>query len=690
MAGINIPGISDQYKTNDLVESLMKVERIPLTREKENLDNYKEQQSAWRSVNSDMSSLRSSVKSLYSFDNPFNNKLTSSTDEYAVTATANRDAEYESFKIDVIAPATADRFMSSEIAKDYIVPGGKYTFTVNDKKISFKWNGGKISDFVSSLNKRGNSVIKADTVGMNNGKISLLIESLKTGAVNHLEFNDDALKFAKSVNIIGPVKPEATLFGKQNNELKDVGTLNVPLEEQEGLPDISNKKVYAGEKGTTVPPRSGFSVELPQKFKADSVIAFTVETTPVVDVTIEINENLSRPSLPDAGEAEFQGITVQNEPSETALPSPEFKGPIEPVENRNFVYVRLADGTERLADKISLSTDENTGLLSVSLNSADYQGVEAIVIRNRNTGQELIVSPFSVYERKTASGFAPLNAVSTAGDAEIKYEGITIRRAENSIDDVVPNVTLNIKNPTKETAIITVKPDKDAAKNALIEFVGKYNKTIADINILSQNKPEIIDELEYLTDSEKEEKQKRLGLFFSDFSLANVKNQLQTIISSQYRYSETAEITMLDQIGISTNAAGGATGYSPGRLRGYLEIDEKKLDNNIENNLESIKSIFGYDTDGDLIVDSGIGYALDRQLTAYVQSGGILANKTSSLDRQIKSSETKIARLETQLNAKESELKQKYGQMESSLNSLENQQRSISNFSNSMNKNRSQ
>ena len=132
MAGISIPGVTDKYKSNDIVESLMKVERIPLTREQENLDSYKEQQSAWRSVNSNMSSLRSSAKTLYSFDNPFNNKLTESSDERAVSATASRNAEYESFKIDVIKPASSDRFMSGELEKDYSVSKGTYTFKIND------------------------------------------------------------------------------------------------------------------------------------------------------------------------------------------------------------------------------------------------------------------------------------------------------------------------------------------------------------------------------------------------------------------------------------------------------------------------------------------------------------------------------------------------------------------------------
>lgn len=685
MAGINIPGVTDQYKTNDIVESLMQVERIPLTREQDNLDQYKEQQTAWRQLNSTMSSLRDSVKSLYSFDNPFNNKLTSSTQELSITATANRDAEYESFKVDVITPATADRFMSEELDKSFTVPQGTYTFQVNDKKVSFKWNGGKLTDFISSLNRRGNGIIKADTVGMNNGKVSLLIESLKTGTANNLEFKDDALSFVKSINMISPVKPVSSQYGTQNSELLEVGRLLTPIEEQPGLPEISVKVVSANDNGITVPPRGGFALDLPAKNKNDAGLTFTIESIPTKDITTEINETLSRPELPDAGVAEFGGITISNNPSETALPNAKFQGPINSIVDDKVVYVRLESGQEQVADKAEITIDENTGKSNVSLNSADYPGMTSLVIRNRNTAIQLAVSPISIFDRKTESGFAPTHAVATAGDAEIKYEGITIRRPDNTIDDVVPNVVLNIKNPTKETATITVEPDKESAKNALIDFVGKYNQTIADVNILSQNKPEIIDELEYLSASEKEQKQKQLGMFLSDFSLTNSKTQLQTIVSAQYRYSEDSIITMLDQIGISTRAAGGATGYSPGRLRGYLEIDEKKLDSNLDTNLDSIKSLFGYDSDGDLIIDSGIGYSIDKQLTAYVQSGGILANKTSTLDRQIKSSETKIARLETQLSTKESELKQRYGQMESSLNSLEGQRNSISNFSNSLN-----
>ena len=164
--GINIPGVSDKYKTNDLVESLMAVERKPLDREKENLETYKTQQSAWRDVNRRMSTLRDSVKSLYSFENPFNNKLASSSDENAITASAGREAEFGSFKIDVDEIAKADRFLSGTIDKNTKVPAGTYGFQVGDKSVSFKWKGGKLSDFVNALNKRGSSIVKASVIGV--------------------------------------------------------------------------------------------------------------------------------------------------------------------------------------------------------------------------------------------------------------------------------------------------------------------------------------------------------------------------------------------------------------------------------------------------------------------------------------------------------------------------------------------
>lgn len=685
MAGINIPGVTNQYNTNETVEKLMQIERIPLTREQKTLDSYKAQQDAWRSVNRKMTELRDSVKTLYSFDNPFNNKITSSTEEYAITADATRKASYESFKVDVIQPATADRFLTSELDSDTKVPAGTYTYKINDKSITMRWKGGSLQDFSNALNRRGGELLKTRVIGASKGKKTLSIESQKTGSENRLTFEDDAKTFAESSGMIIRVKPKTIEFGTNRNDYRNI---QPETPEQERLPQISAANLKISGENVVVPPRGGYALSIPETVLGTpgTHIQFAIKKQDATDITVALNKQESRPVFPDSGTATFKDVTIRNAPIDASLPpEPEKKiKPLDPISTSDVLFVKMKDGSEKHISTPGLLSGEET---KIDISLDDYKNIDSLVIKNRNTGISLSVTSVSALNPSENRGFVPQHAISSADDAIIKYEGITIRRPTNTIDDVVPEVTLNVFDKTEKTATIAVKPDVESAKEALITFVGKYNQSLAEINILSQNKPEIIEELDYLSSDEKKEKQEKLGMFSTDSSLTSLKSALQTAASANYKFDEDAKITMLSQIGIATNATN-YSGYTPSKLRGYLEIDEKKLDSELEKHLDDVRNMFGYDSDGDLIIDSGIGYKLDKQLTAYVQSGGVFAMKTSSLDARIKSSEQKIARLETQMDDKEAELRTKYGQMEGALNSLESQQNTIKNFSNSGNNNR--
>lgn len=699
MADISVPGFSDKYKTKDYIEALMQKERIPLNREKDNLDKYKEQQSAWRSVNQKMTTLRANSKTLYSFENPFNNKLAKSSDEDAITAEAGREAAYESIKVDVLKEATADRFLSQELEKNTQVPKGKYTFEVGEKVISFNWKGGKVTDFITALNKRSSNTIKASLIGTSGNKQALLIESLKTGNESNLIFKDDALSFALKNKIIEKSKKDLTEFGNdteyfENPQIEET----IPENDQEGMPLFKKKHVAINEavdetgtehpedNRTVIPPRQGFTVPIEPELheNLNNRIDFTYSTNEVDDITEELNEKrTTRPDFANPGTVTFSDITIKNEPDDTILkPIPETM--LEPIADAADFYVHNSDGTEAKIDVNgeNSSTDSTTGEKTISIALRDYPDMDSIVVRNRNTGAEISMTSYTVYDEKKRLDYSPINPVSKAGDATIKYNGITINRPTNKIDDVIPHVTLNVKQPTERTATIDITPDKDSAKTALIDFVGSYNQVIAEINVLSDNKPEIIDEMEYLSKEEKDEYKSKLGMFQGDFSLMNGKSSLRGIVNSPYKWGDEATITMLSQIGISSRASGGGGGYNAAQTRGYLEIDEKKLDSSIENNLDEIKNIFGFDKDGDLIIDSGIAYSMDKQLSSWVQSGGILATKNSGIDQRIKASETNIKKLEAQLDDKEAKLRQKYGQMEGTLNSLNAQSNTLNSFTN--------
>lgn len=685
MAGLNIPGVTDQYNTNDTVEKLMKIERIPLTREQNQLESLKTEKNAWRDINTKLSSLRDNTKTLYSFENPFNSKLTSSTEEYAITAEANRSASLQSFKVDVIQAASSDRFLTDELENDFKVPVGTYTYKVGEKQITFNWKGGTLKDFSNAINKRGNNIIKSSIIGASAGNKSLLIEAVPTGKENRLIFEDDAKTFAFDSGMVDKIKSQTQTFASSQTEILPVN--KIEYDEPVYMPPLSltNTKYDEEKQTATVEPRGAYQVKVPEKILRDTDLhlQFTITQKETEDITPEINKTLIQPELPDAGTAEYSGIIISNNLSDTNLNlPPEPPAPLEPVKTNSILYAVMEDGSEK---EIPYTPAEDEKAAQIDVKLSEYPGLKAIAVRNLNTGTSYEISSFTALDPVKDLGYGPKHPVSTADDAIIKYEGITITRSSNKIDDVVPEITLNIHDKTEKTATIAVKPDTEASKAAIIEFVGKYNQAVAELNILSQNKQEIIDELDYLSPEEKEAEQKKLGLFQSDFSLTNIKSNMSSTLAARYLFSDTAEITMLSQLGIATNAGGYSGGYSQSKLRGYLEIDEKKLDDAISNHLDDIKMLFGYDSDGDLIVDTGIAYKLDKQISAYTQTGGILAMKTSSLDSKIKSSESKISKLENQMAKKEAELRNKYSQMEGSLNSLEAQQNTISNFTKQQN-----
>lgn len=483
MSEVNIPGVNNKYHSKELVEKLMKVERIPLNNEEKLLKNYKLEQDAWRGLSELSLSLQDTLKNLYSFDNPFSAKNVSSTDENAVSAVASKLADYDDFTIKVNEIAKSDVFVSSDIESDR-VEAGKYTFKVSDKEFPLKWKGGTIKAFLDFANKRTKDYIKFSLLSTNSTNRVLVVEGLKTGKDNSLVFKDDAVALMKSMGIL--------------------------------------------------------------------------------DSSAEQN-------------------TVRNE-----------------------------------------------------------------------------------------------SIISSASDAELEYKGIKFFRSKNEIDDIVKGLHIILYKPTENEVTISLKSDLKQQKDALITFVGKYNQLIARLNILYQNNPELINELDYLSDGEKEELRKILGLLQGDSSILAMKNQLTSIIM-QPSFS-SGEIKLLSDIGIASNATS-YSGLSKGRMRGYLEINEKKLDEALQNRLDNIRLFFGSDSDGDMVTDSGLGYSLDKQLSTYVRTGGIFSIKSSGVASKITLSERKITSLEKALSKKKIELEKKYARMEATLNSFETQQNAINNFS---------
>jgi flagellar hook-associated protein 2 len=669
MSDLSIPGVgTSKYGTEKLIEGLMKLERVPRDKAAERVKALDIQKSAWLDVNQRLTSLRESARSLYSFKNPFSERVAKSSDEDSVSATATREALEQTRTVVVKRPAAADRFLSAELAKEYKVAEGTYTFTVGDKSIELRYGGGSLQDFADALTRKGRDLLRAQVISVKPDTKSLVIESLKTGAQNRLGFAGDAEKLALSTGILEKV-------ASSKRELDPTK----PAAWTRAL-DPALVKVDAGGFLSLVAGTSAAEAKLP--------IQPSVKAAGMV---LELEYRLARlpreaaptappgPSIGPTGSITYEGVSVQGAPSATGLPEWVAPSPPPIVEDKAMASLLGPEG--RAVALPELQDGEGTQTLRVAL--SDYlPEAGALAFRVRDTTRRLEVLRARVLDPAETGGYRPLRPVSTAQDALFSVDGIEATRPSNDVSDIIPGVTLNIKAATDKPAKLRIEPDREAAQEAVIKLVGGYNRLMGQINILTRADEAIITELDYLTDDERKTAKERLGLMQGDSTLSLLRSSLQRAMTDAYETKDGNELALLSQIGVASNARapGSVSGYDKTKMRGYLEIDEDTLKKAVADHFEAVRQLFGNDTDGDLLVNTGVAYVLDSTLKPYVETGGIIALKTSTIDAQRAREQTSIETMDRQLAAKEAELKRKYGLMEGALNRMEGTAGSIDNF----------
>ncbi|MDR1099638.1 MAG: flagellar filament capping protein FliD [Treponema sp.] len=676
MSDIYVPGVKSRFNTEKLIDDLMKVERIPKERVEKNVENLETQKTYWQEVGRRINSLRDSARLLFSFQNPFNDRIASSSDESVITGTATREASEQDYRFTVKQAAQADRFLSPPLDDSFRVESGTYTFTVGKDEISFNFRGGTLKEFTEALNRRGRDKIGASLIAVERGVKSLLIESKVTGAENRLGFSGDAEKLAIRAGLVEPV------YSSRRDISLDTRTVRVnPAASGEAAVEDNILRVKTG-------ASASIPINPPLAYDAALVLRLETSTELLRDTARDIPTPPPGPSTPAAGSISYGGIVIENDPSQTPLPV--WTPPAIPprVDNLGLLSLSFSDGTAVSLPPIQDSSDFSARQYQLAEVAAG-KTITAITIENDNTHRNISLRNITIFDPDAQGGVKARHAVSLAQDAVVSMEGIEIKRPSNSIDDLIPGVTLNVRGISDRPVTLGIQPDREGVKNSIISLVGNYNRLMAEINVLTRNDNRIIEELSYLSAEEQEEMRKRQGAFSGDSTLNQFKNTLQRTAASPYPTSEERDLALLSQIGVGTDVRrSGGGSYDPSRLRGYLEIDEKVLDEAIAAKLPAIQQLFGSDTNGDLIIDSGLAYMVDTLAKPFVESGGLISLKTGTIDSRISQDKRRIDTMERQLAAKEAALKLQYGQMEGAYNRMERMATSLDQFSQQNSNNR--
>jgi flagellar hook-associated protein 2 len=695
MSDIYMPGVKSRFNTNELVDNLMKIERLPKDRSEKNVEDFQTQKTYWQDLGRYITALRDSARFLYSYQNPFNDRVVNSSNPAALTGTTPREAGDQDHFFTIKQIAQADRFLSDPLTASFRANEGAYTFSIGEDKISFNFRGGTLQEFSEALNRRGRDKIRASLITVQTGKKSLLIESRVTGAENRLGFADAALDLAVRAGIIeqqgaGADAPAPFVIQEAPITVVAGETALIPF----NAPKYSEAAMLHFDIATTLYGQNGTPAPEPQAETGDAVAEVPVESeseeaAPAVDT-----ETTQAPS------EETAGLLIMSEDisptDETEAPSvlAEAAAPLprgeHRVDNMNVLFLRFADGTSGILPPI----EDSESFQAYEYRLGDISSgklISSLELVNLNTNRNVSIGNVTVTEQEapalSGDQVIPRNAVSVAQDASITMEGIEISRPGNTIDDLLTGVTLNVKAPSDTPVHFQVEPDRETIKSSIISMVANYNRLVAEINVLTRRDETVVNELTYLSDDERANLRKRMGVFSGDAILSQFKTGLQRASAAPYPTSAERDLALLAQIGISTNARGSA-GYDPTRLRGYLEIDENVLYAALDRDVRAVQQLFGADTDGDLIIDSGIAFSMDSLSKPYTEIGGIISLKTNTIDARISQEQRRIDTLDRQLAAKEAALKLQYGQMENAYNRMEQMTSSLDQFSQQNSNNR--
>jgi flagellar hook-associated protein 2 len=714
----------------------MQVERIPRNRVEENVTVLESRKTYWQDLGRRMSSVRESARALFSFQNPFNERLALSDDSSVLTASANREASEMEHFFTVKQIAEADRFMSLPLDPAYKMAAGEYRFTAGSSEVSFTFRGGSVSEFTETLNRRGSGKIQGRIVNVDRNSKALLIESLQTGADSRLGFDKNALDLALDLGILvkdeTPVQPKPPIPAAAAPAPQTAPVEPAPVAKAEPAPPPAAPPLAAP---PPAPPPEPVTIYIKPvsaqgntgatNLAVEQMQGGASTASPMSILNIPLNDGIpvSRSMMlkfeteitePLTGRHVINSLMLDEE--ETAVRN---------AQNLNVLSLVFDDGSTAGLPAISGGTGYRAQQYALASIAGD-KTVSFLRINNTNISREVSLRNIQLFdptpvvpeappvlaqaepeesppaveetlaaeepaitdtgiatdeERDTGSpnpGYRPRLAVSSARDAVITMDGIEVNRPANSIDDLLPGVTLTARAPSDRPVRIGVEPDSESVKDSVIALVGNYNRLMAELNVVSRSDPSVIDELTYLNDTEREELRQKVGAFSGDTGISQIRAALQSVFTSSYRLNDGRTV-LLSEFGVGTDVQRQG-GYDRSKLRGYMQIDEKSLDAAISGRLADLQALFGLDTDGDLIIDSGLAFSLDRLIRPYVETGGLITLKTGSLDRSISDNRQRIENLDRQLATKEQTLRTQYGQMESVYNQMERMSTTLENF----------
>lgn len=654
-----VPGLTDKYKSSESIKKIMESKTKKLEKMEDEKKSLVDEKNLWSELKTKFLSLQNKAKKLYGFEAPFDDKVSQSSDPNAFSATVKRVAEIGEYRIEIINKATSYKIASSSLSKSYKIPAGEYAFSVDNEKFKFYFEGGTIDNFSEAIKKNAKNILKSVVANDTKNTQVLILETVKFGEKKYISFDNEKTKEVfKDMGFFENVKSYEKEFSFDKRNLINQTKSSLNLVENTLKLDTNDKIKFT----------------LPEKIEYRENLVMEIDIrVDVIDPSKKPKEETpTGPNWTREGDTTIFDINIEGETLISNVPpytKKEDDKPKQIIYDDHYIDIIT---NKRTIEFPELDVNETKKTLRFDMNNFinDDETIVAVVFKNLNTYKKLEVSNLKFYDSETIKGIKYKNELSKPMDATIKIDGLIVKRDTNTVDDLIKGVTINIFDKTKKEESLKIDRDYEKIVKTIDDFIAEYNQILDYVN--NQTK---IEAKEYRDESDK----KNMGVLANDSGLKTFITKIRVIMMNPYPTYLGSEFSLLKHIGISTNET--STTLDVTKLKGYLELNPDKLIESIEKYPEAVKQLFGYDTDGDIIIDSGIAFETEKLLKSYTQKDrGYFDSKTALINNKIQRQDKDIEDYKKKLAEEEQKLKEQFYKMEKAANELEESRKKFDNF----------
>lgn len=276
-----------------------------------------------------------------------------------------------------------------------------------------------------------------------------------------------------------------------------------------------------------------------------------------------------------------------------------------------------------LKELINKNASDGVSASIVQVNSSDFRLV--LSANESGTGQSISIAGASLVDElkpdvDSEDAIDGMTSVQSAVDAEFTYNGISITRTSNTIDDLLSGVTVTLK----DTGItdVSVQQNTDHIAEKFTNFIDKYNSAMFQLN----------------TDTKSSTDEDERGVFSSESTIKSMKSAMSIMLKNVGE-----SVGEISDYGILTDDDG------------RLSLDTDLLNTALASDATSAQAFFVGGTftssDGSTTELSGVFVELEEEVAKYAKRGSILdeykESITTRLDSLTEQKEKAIARLDS-------------------------------------------